>query len=199
MIAVAYLLGSYLIGAIPFGLLIAWAFIGADIRRRGSGNIGATNVRRVAGNFAGVVTLAGDVAKGAIPVAVAMAHDGLAVHWGGAYPAVVALAAFIGHLYPVYLEFKGGKGVATAAGGIGVLAPLAVLAALVVFIAIVALGRRVSAGSMAAAVTMPAVAFFIGLPLTSVAVMAVMSLLIVFRHKDNIRRLLDGSEPRIGR
>ena len=199
MIAAAFLVAAYLVGAIPFGLLIARALIGVDIRRRGSGNIGATNVRRVAGNLAGVLTLAGDVAKGAVPVAVAAAHGELAGHWGGAYPAVVALAAFLGHLYPIYLKFKGGKGVATAAGGIGVLSPLTVLVALSVFIVAVAAGRRVSAGSMSAAVALPVSAFFIGLPPASVAVVAVMALFIIFRHKDNIRRLMDGSEPRLGR
>lgn len=199
MIAAAFLIAAYLVGAIPFGLLIARALIGVDIRRRGSGNIGATNVRRVAGNLAGFLTLAGDVAKGAIPVAVAAAHGGLAGHLGGAYPAVVALAAFLGHLYPVYLKFKGGKGVATAAGGIGVLAPLAVMVALVVFIVVVAAGRRVSAGSMSAAAALPVSAFFIGLPPASVAVFALMSFLIIVRHKENIRRLVAGTEPRVGR
>lgn len=198
MIAVIVLLLAYLAGSIPFGLLVVRAFTGKDIRHGGSGNIGATNARRAAGNLAGALTLAGDMAKGAVPVAVALTHDGLAGLFGGGFPALVALAAFLGHLYPVYLKFRGGKGVATAAGGLAPLAPVVVFSALVVFLAVVAWGRRVSLGSLAAALSLPICAFIAGMPRFTTVVMAVMCLLIWLRHWQNIKRLMDATEPRIG-
>jgi len=197
MTAAVVVLLAYLAGSIPFGLLVVRAFTGKDIRRGGSGNTGATNARRAAGNLAGALTLAGDMAKGALPVAVVLSNDGLAGLLGGGFPALVALAAFIGHVYPVYLTFRGGKGVATAAGGLAPLAPGVVFSALVVFVAVLAWGRRVSLGSLAAALSLPIGAFLSGTPWLTTLVMAAMCFLIWLRHRQNIRRLLDGTEPRI--
>lgn len=199
MTAVLFLTGAYLLGAVPSGLLVVRLLTGTDIRRYGSGNIGATNARRAAGNLGGLMTLAGDVAKGAVPAALALSHAGLSGSMGGALPAAAVLAAFLGHLYPVYLRFRGGKGVATAGGGLAVLAPASVLAALVVFLAVVAVDRRVSLGSMAAAATLPLSAVIAGAPGATVVLATVIALLILLRHRDNMRRLRNGTEPRIGK
>jgi glycerol-3-phosphate acyltransferase PlsY len=198
MTALIVLLFAYLAGSIPFGLLVVLLFTGKDIRRGGSGNIGATNARRAAGNLAGALTLAGDMAKGAVPVAVVLTHDGLASLFGGGFPALVALAAFLGHLYPVYLKFRGGKGVATAAGGLALLAPGVVFSAFVVFVTVAAWGRRVSQGSLAAALSLPVGALIAGLPRLTTVVMTLICLMIWLRHRQNIRRLMNGTEPRIG-
>ena len=198
MTAVVFLLGAYLLGSIPFGLVIVWAVTGRDIRQGGSGNIGATNARRAAGNIAGAMTLVADMAKGAVPVALAMSTPTASNLLGGVFVPVVALAAFIGHLYPIFLKFKGGKGVATAAGGLAPVAPGVILVALAAFIAVVAWGRRVSLGSLTAAVMLPLGGIFFQLPLALTGIMAVMALFIVLRHRENIRRLLNGTEPKLG-
>jgi len=186
---------AYLLGSIPVGLLVARAVTGKDIRQHGSGNIGATNVRRMAGNSAGAITLVGDMAKGALPVA-------LAVHLAGPaswVPPLTALAAFLGHLFPIYFRCRtGGKGVATAAGGVAVLSWPVVLAALVGFAAVVAMTRRVSAGSLAASAILPAAAILFGSPAPVTAVCMVFAVIIYIRHHENIRRLIAGTEPAIG-
>jgi glycerol-3-phosphate acyltransferase PlsY len=184
---------GYLAGSIPWGLLIARRASGADIRRLGSGNIGATNVRRVAGNLPGALTLAGDLLKGAVPVWLAIYR----VPDPGSLAALVALAAFLGHLYPVYLGFcGGGKGVATAAGCFVVLSPAALGASLLVFVLVLWSTARVSAASLAAAASLPAavwVATGSGM-LTSLAV--VIGFLIGWRHRANLARMMAGTEPR---
>jgi len=149
LVALAYLLGS-----IPFGLVLTKIFGGADIRKSGSGNIGATNVARVVGPAAGILTLLLDAAKGAAAV-------WLAGHFAEhrAAPMMLAgVAALVGHCFPVWLKFKGGKGVATALGVFAMLAPLAVLAAAVFFFVVVLLWRYVSLGSVSAAAGL----FFVG-------------------------------------
>jgi glycerol-3-phosphate acyltransferase PlsY len=186
---------AYLLGSIPFGLLIARAFTGKDPRQHGSGNIGATNVRRLAGNTAGALTLAGDIAKGALPAALAV-HLAGGVTWGAS---LTALAAFLGHLFPVYFKGRtGGKGVATAAGGLAALAWPVVLSALIGFVAVVAATKRVSVGSLAAAAILPATAVFFGTPAPVRVVCVLIAVLIFLRHHENIRRLLAGTEPSIG-
>jgi len=187
---------AYLLGSIPWGLVLTRLFAIADIRHHGSGNIGATNVARVAGPVLGLATLAGDFLKGWAPVALASYLD--LPQAGGAelYAAALALLAVLGHLFPVYTRLRGGgKGVATAAGGFAALAPLAVLIALGVFVLALALTRRVSAGSLAAAAALPPAV----LSTTGSAVFcagAVMAAtLILIRHAGNIRRLLAGTEP----
>jgi glycerol-3-phosphate acyltransferase PlsY len=186
---------AYLLGSIPWGLVLTRLFAIADIRRHGSGNIGATNVARVAGPALGLATLVADFLKGWAPVVLASYLD-LPQAGAEVYAAALALLAVLGHLFPVYTRLRGGgKGVATAAGGFAALAPLAVLIALVVFVLALALTRRVSAGSLAAAAALPPAV----LSTTGSAVFcagAVMAATLIFiRHAGNIRRLLTGREP----
>jgi len=190
---------AYLLGSIPWGLIFTRAFSPVDVRRQGSGNIGATNVSRVAGPVPGLLTFAGDVLKGALPVYLTLIfvwnHPGA----GDVLLAVVALAAFFGHLYPLYMKFKdGGKGVATCAGCFMVLAPLACLAALLTFILLLFLSRRVSVGSLAASAVLP---FGVWLTAASFPISAgalIMAGFIFIRHTDNIKRLIAGTEPKFG-
>lgn len=181
---------AYVCGSIPVGFLLASAE-GVDIRRRGSGNIGATNVARVMGWGRGVVTLLGDTAKGLIPVALAR-YFGLEIE----HVVWVALAAFLGHLYPVFLGFKGGKGVAIALGTLVGLAPQATLVLAAVFAVIVGMTRAVSLASIIAAVLAPLVLWFFSYPQPVVGFGLVLALLVVIRHRDNIRRLISGAEPK---
>ena len=187
---VALIAFGYLCGSIPWGVLFA-RVAGVDVRRTGSGNIGATNVARSAGLGAGVATLAADVLKGALPVVVAERSgvtDGVA--------AAVGVAAFVGHVFPLTLRFAGGKGVATALGVLATLAPLAALSALVVFAAVVALTRYVSLGSLVGAgCAPPAVALF-GYPGPVLVASLAMTAVIVVRHRDNFARLRAGTEAR---
>ena len=190
---------AYLLGSIPFGLLLARIFAGADLRRLGSGNIGATNVRRVAGNRLGLTVLLLDAAKGALPALAAAALVDPAGALGAAYTGLVAACAVAGHLFPVYLKFRtGGKGVATAAGAFLVLAPAALGLSLLVFVLVVCFTDRVSAGSLAAAVFLPLAVHLTAKPLTLTLWAVVVGVLIVWRHRANIRRLLAGREPRAG-
>jgi glycerol-3-phosphate acyltransferase PlsY len=190
------LLFAYLLGSIPWGLILARIFAQEDIRQKGSGNIGATNVTREAGVAPGVLTLIGDILKGAIPVYLTMVAFGPVDGSGDLYLSAVALAAFLGHLYPVYLKFRGGgKGVATAAGCFAVISPPAVLSAVVVFTVMLLVTRRVSVGSLSAAVVLP-IAIWIATrsgAVTSAA--SITALLIFMRHRENVNRLLAGTEP----
>lgn len=190
---------AYLLGSIPFGLVLTRLFTSIDIRKTGSGNIGATNVRRMAGNLLGFLALLGDVLKGAFPVFLTLAvFRGEAPAFAEGITACVAAAAFSGHLFPVYLGFKtGGKGVATALGGCLVISPPAVLFCLLFFVGVVKITRRVSAGSLVAATALvPAV----WLTTASVAYLAgslFMAVFIFIRHRENLKRLLSGTEPTI--
>ena len=180
---------SYLLGSIPAGFLVG-SSAGVDVRSAGSGNIGATNVARTLGWKKGVVTLSADVAKGFLPV--------LAAHLlelGDAAAAAAGLAAFAGHLYPVFLGFKGGKGVATAAGVYLAAMPLGLLAVLGVFVLVVLGSRRVSPASMAAGLAAPAVAWALSYPVETVWLGLVIGIMVVVRHRENIRRLMAGEEP----
>ena len=184
---------GYLFGSIPFGLLISRALKGVDVRRVGSGNIGATNVLRAAGSGPALLTLTMDVLKGWVPVAVALSLGG-----PEALVASVALAAFLGHLFPVFLGFRGGKGVATFLGIL--LALVGKLAVLIVgiWLLTVALVRYSSVAALvAAAATPPLVWLFDGRP-PYVILTAVLSGFILIRHKDNLRRLVAGEEGKIG-
>jgi acyl phosphate:glycerol-3-phosphate acyltransferase len=192
-------LPAYLLGAIPFGLLIARAR-GVDIRKVGSGNIGATNVFRSVGKGWGILAFACDALKGLIPVTLfprlaqaAWAYDG-----GAALPLACACLAIAGHNWPVYLRFKGGKGVATSAGALAGLAPAAAGIGLAVWALAFAATRYVSVASMAAAAAVAAAAWALPAhagPLLPGALTALCAL-IVARHKGNIRRLLNGTENR---
>lgn len=188
---------AYLLGSVPSGLVLARVFGKIDIRRQGSGNIGATNVARVAGAGLGLATLAADVLKGVLPVCLAQRVDPAEAAWVAA-----ALLAFLGHLFPVFTGFRGGgKGVATALGGFLILAPAAVAVGAAVFAAVFAACRRVSAASLAAVLMLPAAAWLAGLaPVVWAGALAVCAM-IFWRHAANIRRLLSGTEPlfRFGR
>ena len=187
---------AYLLGSIPWGLIFTRLFTSVDIRHEGSGNIGATNVARIAGPTLGALTLVGDTLKGAIPVWLATAIVAPNDLWGEIYISLVALAAFSGHLYPVYMRFKkGGKGVATAAGCFAVISPMAFVVLILVFIMFVCWLNRVAVASLAAAAVLP-VAVWKNTEsgvLTGCAV--VTAIFIYFRHIDNIKRLLAGTEP----
>lgn len=189
---------AYLIGSIPFGYLIVRAKGGGDVRDTGSGGTGATNVSRRAGKAAGVVTLILDALKGAIAVIIAqLILKGDDTTW---LPAAAAIAVIAGHVFPVWLRFRGGKGVATGVGVFLVLAPLAVLFAGVIFVTVVALTKYVSLGSILAAATVPLFVWLFVLEVDLRPVLAASitgALLILFAHRGNIARLLGGTEPRI--
>ncbi len=181
---------SYLLGSVPSGFLVG-SSSGVDVRSAGSGNIGATNVARTLGWKKGLLTLFFDVAKGFLPVLAAYLLD-----LGVAAAAAGGLAAFAGHLYPVFLKFKGGKGVATAAGVYLGAMPLGLLVLLGVFVLIVLASRRVSPASMAAAVAGPVVAWVLSYPPEVAWMNLVIGILVVVRHRENIRRLVAGEEAR---
>jgi len=187
------LVASYLIGAIPVGFLVARAAGGFDIRGKGSGNIGATNVLRTLGPLPAVLTLLGDMAKGYLAVRVAEVL-GPEPMWGAAG----ALLAIVGNCWPVFLRFRGGKGVATALGAFLALVPRAVVPAAVLWIAIAAIFRYVSLASMAAVLTLPVATLVLGYPRESAGAAALAALVILWRHKENMRRLAGGTESRLG-
>jgi glycerol-3-phosphate acyltransferase PlsY len=179
---------AYLIGSIPTGLLLGKAY-GIDVRKEGSGNIGATNLYRTVGRKVGIITLIGDCLKGLVPVVV-VSYSTLPAE----YSAWVGLAAFCGHVFSVFLKFKGGKGVATALGVFLALAPLAVAIAIAVFALCMFLWRYVSLGSISAAAVMPLAVFFLGGSGTVTAVTLVIAAIVILRHLENIKRLISGSE-----
>src|SRR5512133_294562 len=182
------LVTAYLIGSVPTGLLLGKVY-GIDVRKEGSGNIGATNLYRTVGRKVGVITLIGDCLKGLVPV--------LAVQSSlPEYAAWVGLAAFSGHVFSVFLRFKGGKGVATALGVFLALAPLAVGIALLVFVVLMLLWRYVSLGSIAAAVTMPLAVLLLRGDKVLIVVTLIIALIVVAKHHENIKRLLTGTENR---
>jgi acyl phosphate:glycerol-3-phosphate acyltransferase len=185
----ALLLG-YLAGSIPFGLIVTRLGGAGDIRAIGSGNIGATNVLRTGRKGLALATLLCDAAKGAVPVLVAL------VWFGRDVALVVGLGAVLGHCFPVWLKFKGGKGVATAAGVVLALNPLALLAALMVFLAAVIATRFVSLGSVLASVTAALVAFALG-DLPGAFLFAIIGIVIILKHHQNIGRLARGEENKV--
>jgi glycerol-3-phosphate acyltransferase PlsY len=183
---------AYLIGSIPFALLLARR-LGADLRRTGSGNLGAANVMRASGLRAGLLVAVLDVAKGVVGVALASRFSENA-----SAPAIAGFAAVVGHIYPVWLRFRGGKGVATACGAFSVLTPAAVPPALAVFVVGVWLTKYVSAGSVLATLALPPIAYAIGSPAPAVLAAFGCAALIVFRHRSNLARLRTGTERRLG-
>jgi glycerol-3-phosphate acyltransferase PlsY len=189
-LAAALVAGAYLLGAVPFGLLVTRAVTGKDIRALGSGNIGATNVLRAAGRAAAAAVLFLDAAKGFVPVFVARRVAGEGDGW---VPAACALAAVLGHVFPVYLRFRGGKGVATGLGVAAALAPWAALAGAAAYALLFALTRISSAGSLAGAAAAAAAAW-ITAPRLYAAIFTALLALIVFRHRGNIARLFRGEE-----
>ncbi|MFZ0772669.1 MAG: glycerol-3-phosphate 1-O-acyltransferase PlsY [Candidatus Sulfotelmatobacter sp.] len=192
---------SYLLGSVPFGYLLVRIFRGEDVRQSGSGNIGATNVSRKS-PVLGVATLLLDAAKGTAAVAVSyvVADHFVAIPYLEQL-ALGALFAVVGHVFPVWLKFRGGKGVATGLGAFALLAPKAVLIAVGLFIVVVLISRYVSLGSIVAVAVFPLAAGIIGqfyLSPTGLALMSLASLLILVKHRGNMRRLWAGTENRVG-
>jgi glycerol-3-phosphate acyltransferase PlsY len=183
---------AYLLGSVPTGYLMG-AWMGVDVRAVGSGNIGATNVARVVGKRQGILILAADAAKGFIPV-----FASLQLGFAPAAAALAGTAAFLGHLYPVFLKFRGGKGVATALGVYAGLAPMVTLLLIVIFVAVALASRIVSLGSMAAALAAPVILWFFSYPPAVISLSALIAAMIILRHRGNLRRLLAGTEPRFG-
>jgi len=185
---------SYLIGAIPTGVILSRLFGRGDLQQQGSKNIGATNVSRVMGKKWGILTLLGDVLKGMI--AVWIGQWGLSGFPGSTgYPlAVIAFAAFLGHCFPVYLAFKGGKGVATALGIFLIFSPLVVLLAIPIFVVTTYLGKFVSLGSMVSAFSFPILLGWLHYPAETVVLSLFIALGIVLKHHENIKRIFRGEE-----
>lgn len=184
---------AYLIGSIPFALILARRWGASDLRLVGSGNLGAANVMRASGVTAGILVAALDMAKGAASVWLAAR-----VSAGPGLPAVAGFAAIIGHIYPVGLRFRGGKGVATACGAFSLLTPLAIPPALAIFGAVVWTTKYVSLGSLLASMALPPLAYVLGSPAPVVGAAAASSIIIVFRHRSNVVRLWTGTERRLG-
>lgn len=184
------LIGAYLLGSVPTGLLLAKA-LGVNIRESGSGNIGATNVYRTVGRKLGIITLIGDCLKGLIPVLLAKSL-GLPDVW----VAAIGLAALLGHVFTIFLGFKGGKGVATALGVFLGTSPLSVLAALVVFAAVLYTWRYVSLASIVAAALIPVMVWVIDGKQELVVMALSIAAVVIFRHKENIARLRAGTESK---
>jgi glycerol-3-phosphate acyltransferase PlsY len=189
---------GYLLGSIPFGLLLAKAFGVEDVRKAGSGNVGATNVARVAGPLAGIITLVLDAAKGAVPVWLAARFANDSAVW----MIVAGLAALAGHCFPVWLRFRGGKGVATAAGMFLVVCPPALVGSALLFVLVVVYSRYVSLGSIAAATAMPLLIYFLWAPRHAPPLVVTFgafaaAALVVFKHDANIQRLVEGRESRL--
>ena len=187
---ISLIAGAYLLGSIPTGLLLGKLY-GIDVRKEGSGNIGATNLYRTVGRKVGVYTLIGDCLKGLLPV--------LAVQYStmpSDYAAWVGLAAFCGHVFSLFLKFKGGKGVATALGVFLALSPPAVGIAVAVFILLMAIWRYVSLGSVSAAAAMPIAVWGLGGGRVLNLVTVLIAVIVIVRHTDNIKRLVAGTENR---
>jgi glycerol-3-phosphate acyltransferase PlsY len=187
------ILFAYLVGSVPFAFLLARRWGARDLRRIGSGNLGAANVLRASGITAGVLVAMLDILKGAVSVMLAQRLSG-----DGVGPAAAGVAAIVGHIYPVWLRFRGGKGVATACGVFSVLTPLAVPPALAIFIATVWVTKYVSLGSVAASISLPAIAYISSAPVPVVIAACAASGLIVMRHRTNLWRVRSGTERRLG-
>jgi glycerol-3-phosphate acyltransferase PlsY len=188
---------SYLLGSIPFGLILAKLVGGVDVRRHGSGNIGATNVSRVAGPHAGILTLLLDGGKGAVPVLLAAKS---AEH-GATAMMMAGLAALLGHCFPLWLRFKGGKGVATGFGVFVALCPTAALLGVVVFVLVLLFWRYVSLASLAGTAAMPLLIHFLWAPghappLTITSGTLLAAAVIFYKHDANLQRLTEGTEPK---
>jgi glycerol-3-phosphate acyltransferase PlsY len=189
--------GAYLLGSIPFGLLLTRVFSGGDVRKAGSGNIGATNVARVAGPLPGILTLLFDVAKGGAAVWLA----GRVSNESSTWMMVAALAALLGHCFPIWLKFRGGKGVATAAGAFLVLCPAALLGSIILFLLVVFFWRYVSLASISAAAAMPLLIYLLWVPhhapppIVTFGALAAAAI-IIYKHDGNIQRLVEGEEPK---
>ena len=188
---------AYLLGSIPFGLLLTRLFGGGDVRKSGSGNIGATNVARVAGTLPGILTLLFDVAKGAAAVWLAGRVSNESATW----MMIAALATLLGHCFPIWLKFRGGKGVATAAGAFLALCPAALLGSVILFLLVVFFWRYISLASVSAAASMPLLIYLLWAPhhapppIVTFGALAAAGI-IIYKHDGNIQRLVQGEEPK---
>ena len=191
---VLIIIAAYLLGAIPFGLLLSKALSKRDPRDHGSGNIGATNAMRTGGKLVGILTLVADIAKSMIPVALAVVMD-LSEIWIGA----IAAASFVGHIFPVYLKFKGGKGVATMLGAMLPWQPLAALLGVGLFAILIWRFRYVSLASIAGALALPLLVWMTGGSVPALLVSMLFASLVAAKHASNIRRLVDGTELAMGK
>ena len=194
LLSLVFVAGGYLLGSIATAVLVSRALGTADPRSGGSGNPGATNVLRLAGRRAAALTLAGDVVKGVVPVLAARAAD-----LPPGEVALVGLAAFLGHLYPAFFGFRGGKGVATALGALLGMEPLLGAGVLATWIVAAGVSRYSSLAALVASVLAPGYAWVLSGHPGVVGAVSVMAALLVWRHRANIRRLLAGEEGRIGR
>ncbi len=188
---------GYLLGSIPTGLLLTRLFSGVDPRKAGSHNIGATNVFRTSGKTLGLLTLVGDVLKGMIPVWIGL-YWGISDQWGvtgDQWIALIGLSPLMGHVFSIFLGFKGGKGVATAVGVYLTISPIAVLIELFLFIALIWKWRYISLGSITCAMTIPILIAYFRSDAQAYFIMSVIiAALILYRHQSNIARLLQGTE-----
>jgi glycerol-3-phosphate acyltransferase PlsY len=187
------IIAAYLIGSVPFALLLSRRWSATDLRTFGSGNLGAANALRASGVRAGVLVAVLDAAKGAASVALAMRISNAPIA-----PAAAGFAAIIGHIYPIWLKFKGGKGVATACGVFSVLTPIAVPPSLLVFLVAVWASKYISLGSILASIALPSIVYATGASAATLAVAIAAAALIIFRHRSNLTRLLGGTERRFG-
>jgi glycerol-3-phosphate acyltransferase PlsY len=184
---------GYAVGSIPFAFMAGRLAAGVDLRRAGSGNPGAANALRIGGVPLAVSVLLLDVTKGAVTVICASRLGP-----GETAPALAGFAAVVGHIYPVWMRFRGGKGVATAAGVFGVLSPAALVAAAALFVATVWTTRYISLGSLVATLALGPIAWALGASSAVVAAASAVAALVVFRHRSNIGRLRRGAERRVG-
>lgn len=189
----ALLLGAYLLGSVPFGLLIARLQAGVDLRRVGSGNIGATNVLRAVGKGAAALTVLGDLGKGALAVGI-----GRMLGVSPTLLALIALSAVVGHLLPVFLGFRGGKGVATTLGVVLVAMPAVGGLLALIWVTVAAVWRYSSLAALVAAAALPVLAWVLDGRPAMVALAWALLFLVVLRHRENIARLWRGTEGRIG-
>jgi acyl phosphate:glycerol-3-phosphate acyltransferase len=211
ILPVALVVGAYLVGSIPFSFIVAKLFAGMDIRAHGSGNVGATNVLRNAGKLAGILALTLDLGKGYAAVLgarllvsrpewpfVGDLHGG-PLHSPAFWIALAGLLAMIGHMFPIWLGFRGGKGVATAAGVFLAIDPLATAGGVIIFLLAALVTRYVSVGSMAAAAAMPLLLrFATHAPFWTVVISILISFSVILKHHTNIARLAGGSERQLG-
>jgi len=187
----AMLVFAYLVGAIPFGVVVGKLFYGTDVRQHGSGNVGTTNVFRVLGKKAGVVVLVCDMLKGFIPALIA-------AHFFNPWAAIfIAAAPVVGHMFSIFLKGRGGKGVATGAGVVAALVPLAFLVILVVWLTLVVTTRYVSVASLVAAVLVPVFVIAFDHPLPYQIAAVLVSIIVWWAHRGNIARLVHGTESRV--
>ncbi|HUU39748.1 MAG TPA: glycerol-3-phosphate 1-O-acyltransferase PlsY [Desulfatiglandales bacterium] len=187
-------IGAYLLAAIPSGLLISRKVEKLDITKAGSGNIGAANVAREVGLKWGLITLLIDILKGFVPVVAAHYLIGSSAGISEALKGIIGISALLGHQFPVYHYFKGGKGVATCLGVFLAISPISCLFSVIIFIILVYLWRYISLGSISAAVTMPLWLYIMGHSTTIIFLSMIMSFLIIFQHRANIQRLIQGTE-----